>query len=99
MSEVIYQTTKDLYPRFGLALPEKNQVYVRRDLPQPVKRFVISHELYHLGDKAQWWIWREAKANVHAAMRHPIGFVGCVLMSLTPYRLWYYWQRIRGEEA
>jgi hypothetical protein len=98
MSEVICQTSEDLYPRFGLALPEKNQVYVRKDLPESVKLFVISHELYHLGDKSQWWIWREAKANIHAAIRHPIGFVACVLMSLAPYRLRYYWRRIQGRD-
>ena len=82
MPEVIYQTREELYPRFGLALPVKNLVYVRDDLPGHVKRFVISHELYHLGDKAQWWIWREVKANAHAAIRRPIGFIACVLMSL-----------------
>ena len=96
MPEVIYQTREDLYPRFGLALPDKQQLYARDDLPESVKRFVISHELYHLRDKAQWWVWREVKANGHAAMTHPIGFVGCVLMSLAPYRLRYYAQRLRG---
>ena len=55
MPEVIYQTREDLYPRFGFAFPDKQQVYVRDDLPGCVKRFVISHELYHLVDKAQWW--------------------------------------------
>jgi hypothetical protein len=97
MPGVIYQTREDLYPRFGLALPVKNLVYVRDDLPRCVKRFVISHELYHLRDKAQWWIWREIKANANAAIRHPIGFMACVLMSLAPYRLRYYGQRIRGR--
>ena len=98
MPEVIYQTREDLYPRFGLALPERKQVYVRADLPDCVKRFVISHELHHLSDKAQWWICNEIKANAHAAIRYPIGFVGCVLMSLAPYRLRYYAQRTRGRE-
>jgi len=96
MPEVLYQARENLYPRFGLALPEKQQVYVREDLPACVKRFVISHELYHLVDKAQWWVWREIKANAHAAIRHPIGFIACVMMSLAPYRLRYYAQRIRG---
>jgi hypothetical protein len=99
MSEVIYQTRENLYPRFGLALLGKRQVYVRKDLPECVKRFVISHELYHLRDKAQWWIWMEVKATIHAAMRHPTGFVACVSMSLAPNRLRYYWQRIRGRET
>jgi len=96
MPEVIYRTRNDLHPRFGLALPDKEQVNVREDLPGCVKRFVTTHELYHLKDKAQWWLWREVKANLHAATRHPVGFVACVLMSLAPYRLRYYGQRIRG---
>jgi len=98
MSEVIYQTRENLYPRFGLALLGKGQVYVREDLPECVKRFVISHELYHLGDKAQSWVWREIRATAHAPTRHPIGFLACVRMSLVPYRLRYYEQRIRGRE-
>ena len=98
MPDVIYQTREKLYPRFGLALPDRQLVYVREDLPECVKRFVISHEVYHLSDKAEWWMWREIKATVHAAMRHPIGFIGCVLMSLAPYRIWYYVQRVRGRE-
>jgi hypothetical protein len=97
MPEVIYQTREDLYPRFGLALPERQQVYVREDLPEYLKRFVISHELYRLGDRSQWWVLREVKATVHAAIRHPIGFIACVLMSLAPYRLRYYGQRICEE--
>lgn len=96
MPEVIYQTREDLYPRFGLALSETKQVYVRKDLPACVKRFVISHELYHLGDKSQWWVWREIKATAHAAIRHPRGFMACVLMSPAPYRLRYYGRRILG---
>ena len=94
MPEVIYQTREELYPRFGLAVPDRQQVYVREDLPGCVRQFVISHELCHLGDKGHWWVWREVNANMHAAMRHPIGFIACVLMSLAPYRLKYYGQRI-----
>ena len=52
MPEVVYQTRDHLYPRFGLALTERQQVYVREDLPEYVKRFVISHELYYLGIEA-----------------------------------------------
>ena len=99
MPEVIYQTREVLYPRFGLAFPDKQQVQVRGDLPERVKRFVISHELYHLKDRAQWWVLREVKATARAAIRHPIGFIACVLMSLAPYRLRYYGQRICGRET
>jgi hypothetical protein len=96
MQQVICRTKEDLYPRFGLALPDQQRVHVREDLPGCVKRFVISHELYHLGDRSQWWVWREVKANIHAASRHPIGFMACVFSSLAPYRLRYYGRRILG---
>ena len=46
MQQVIYRTKEDLYPRFGLAMPDQQRVHVREDLPGCVKRFVISHELY-----------------------------------------------------
>ena len=96
MQQVIYRTKEDLYPRFGLAMPDQPRVHVREDLPGCEKRFVISHELYHLGDRSQWWVWREVKANIHATIRHPIGFMACVFMSLAPYRLRYYGRRILG---
>ena len=41
MPEVIHQTRDGLYPRFGLALADRQLVYVREDLPGCVKRFVI----------------------------------------------------------
>jgi hypothetical protein len=62
MPEVIYQTREDLYPRFGLALPERQQVYVREDLPEYVKRFVISHEL---GGQGDWTCRYEASDRIH----------------------------------
>ena len=93
-----YKTSDVLYPRFGLALPDSQLAYVREALPECVRLFVISHELYPLNDNSQWWAWREIKANANAAVRHPIGFVACVLMSLAPYRLRYYLQRVRGRD-
>ena len=97
MPQVIYLTKEALYPRFGHALAGQQRVYVREDLPGCVKRFVLSHELYHLEDRAQWWVWREIKASAHAGIRDPVGFFACVLMSLAPYRLRYYGRRIRGK--
>ena len=97
MPEIVYRTKKELYPRFGYALPSKQVAYVRGDLPNCVRRFVTVHELYHLKDKAQWWVWREIQANMAGAAKHPSGFALCVLMSLAPYRLWYYWKRISGK--
>jgi hypothetical protein len=97
MPEVLYYSKKQLYPKFGYAVPSKQLVYVRDDLPGLVKEFVTSHELYHLRDNAKWWVWREIKANTAAASKHPMGFVICALMSLAPYRLRYYWNRITGK--
>jgi hypothetical protein len=78
-------------------VPSKQVAYVTDDLPGFVKEFVTAHELYHLGDKAKWWVWREIKANIAAGCKHPMGFVICALMSMAPYRLWYYWNRITGR--
>ncbi len=98
MTEIILLTKEKLYPRFGYSLPSKQIAYVRDDLPECVRKFVTAHELYHLRDKARWWVWREIKANIAGAFEHPIGFMVCVLMSLVPYRLRYYWKRFTGED-
>jgi hypothetical protein len=97
MPHIIYLPKDELYPKFGYAQPSKQIAYVREDLPGYVKKFVTVHECYHLADKAQRWVWREIRANIAGAIKHPIGFVVCVLMSLEPYRLKYYWQRIIGK--
>jgi len=68
----------------GHALPGKDAAYVREDLPQCVRKFVTTHELYHLQDTGRWWVWREIKANAKGALKHPLGFMVCVLLSLTP---------------
>lgn len=96
MAEIVYQTKKDLYPKFGCALEET--AYVREDLPC-VREFVALHELYHLRDKSGWWIWREIKASGHGALHRPIGFMICMLLSLQPYRVKYYWKRLTGRDA
>jgi len=98
MVVVISCSDELLGPRFGYAVPGEQVAYIREDLPQCVKEFVIAHELYHLQDTARWWVWREIKANGRGALKHPFGFVVCVLMSLTLTRLGYYWQRIKGRQ-
>jgi hypothetical protein len=98
MVKVLYCTKEQLYPRYGYAVRSKKVFYVRDDLPGFVKEFVTAHELYHLRDKAMWWVWREIKANTVGALKHPVGFVICALMSLAPYRLWYYWKRVTGKD-
>jgi hypothetical protein len=98
MAEIMYQSKEDLFPKFGYASRDRKTAYVREDLPACVKDFVALHELYHLKDKSTWWIWREIKANAHGALHRPLGFLLCVLMSLQPYRLRYYWDRLTGVE-
>ena len=97
MPEIFYCSKDLLYPRFGYAVPSQQVAYVRDDLPGFVKEFVSAHELYHLGDKTKWWVWREIKANIAGAFKHPMGFAICALMSLAPYRLLYYWKRISDK--
>ena len=89
-----YVPKQNLYPRFGYAIPKKSLVLVRADLPEPVKKFVVQHELYHLEDKSKWWVWREIKANAYGAWKHPWGFIVCCVMSMAPYRIKYYYNRI-----
>ncbi len=97
-SKIKYVSKKKLYPAFGVADIKKNTVYVRKDLPKIVKNFVKEHELYHLRDKSKVVLWREIKANVYGLFRHPLGFLLCLIMSLAPYRLKLYFNRVRGRE-
>jgi hypothetical protein len=95
---VVYTSKEELYPLFGKAIPQAQVAYVRKDLPHRLKEFVKEHELYHLGDKAACWYWREIKANTFGALKHPLGFALCLLLSLTLSRLRYYAGRIRRFE-
>ena len=92
--KIEYVKRELLYPKFGCA-DRKNQIaYIREDLPPIVKKFVETHELYHLRDNSVFWVWREIKANIVAGIKCPLGFIVCIGMSLVPYRLRYYWTRI-----
>ncbi len=98
MCKVIYLNRSQLGPKFGYAVPSMQVIYVRDDLPCRVKEFVLLYEEYHPKDNAKWWVWRELKASAAGAMKEPLGFSLCVLMSLAPSRLRYYWKRIRGMD-
>ena len=97
--QVVYQSRKDLFPKFGCALIDRKTACVRADLPACVREFVAFHELYHLRDESGWWIWREIKATGHGALHRPIGFMICMLLSLQPYRVKYYWERLTGSDT
>jgi hypothetical protein len=45
MPEILYCSKDQLYPKFGYALPSKQMVYVKDDLPGFDKEFVTAHEL------------------------------------------------------
>ncbi|MCK4647747.1 hypothetical protein KAT24_02350 [Candidatus Pacearchaeota archaeon] len=96
--KIKYVSKKKLYPAFGDTDTKKNIAYVRNDLPKIVKKFIKEHELYHLKDKSKNWFWREIKANVYGLFKHPFGFLLCVIMSLAPYRLRFYFERFRKGE-
>ena len=96
MARVKFVSKKKLYPAFGEA--KNNIAYVRNDLSNSVKKFVKKHELYHLRDESKNWLWREIKANFYGLFKHPIGFIKCVIMSLSPYRLKFYFERFKTKE-
>ena len=97
-TKVKYVSKKRLYPAFGEVDIKKNTVYVRKDLPKIVKKFIKEHELYHLRDKSKNWFWREIKANLYGLSKHPLGFLLCFIMSLLPYRLKFYFNRFKKRE-
>jgi len=92
-----YVSKSVLYPAFGEARRYKNHgiILVRDDLPRLVKDFIIQHEKYHISDTSTNWVWREIKANVSGARTHIIGFVYCLILSLSPSRLMFYANRFR----
>jgi len=95
---VVIVSKEELHPFFGKADSKEQTAYVRDDLPKSVKKFVASHELYHLKDETKWWVWRECRANFHAALRHPWGFIVCAMMSLSVTRLRCYCSRLKQGE-
>ncbi len=98
MPIIKYVSKNELYPAFGEADVKKQIAYVRKDLPNLVRDFVKDHELYHLNDKSKNWVWRETKAGIFSGIRHPIGLIVTILISLHPDRLKLYVQRIKKGE-
>jgi len=93
--KVRYISKKKLYPSFGAADIDKQIAYVREDIPESIKTFVKTHELYHLKDKTKFWLFREIKANLYAGFFHPIGLLFTIIASLHPDRLRFYLDRFR----
>lgn len=104
--KISYVFKSKIYPAFGGARESPPRIWIRKDLPEAVKKFVLEHEKYHIRDwqrltrenKEYNWIWGEIKANVYGGLKRPFGCLLSGLMGLQPYRLKFYWQRlIRGK--
>jgi hypothetical protein len=100
---VTYVSRSELFPVFGNAEEVPPIIKIRKDLPKVVQKFVLSHEKYHIKDwqrlagqnKRYYWILGEIKANVYGAIKHPFGFLLCVIMSLQPYRIKFYLRKFK----
>lgn len=96
--QVLYVPKESLAPAFGTSFLD--YVKIRSDLSPRVKRFVRSHELYHVKDRsnAGGWMGREIRANLIPGLTDPVGLLATIKASLSPERLKFYWQRLmRGQ--
>lgn len=77
---------------FGCAY--KSTIFVRADLSEKVRRFVINHEVYHINDKQRWlgWFGSELRANVICGISDPTGLFATIKASLNTNRLKSYGQ-------
>jgi len=94
---VEYIPKEQIAPAFGYAMQKENKAFVREDLPLSIKRFVRSHELYHLQDQPNrgGWIWSEVRANLIPGLRDPIGLIETIIATLTKERLRFYLDRFK----
>ncbi len=96
--KIIYFVPKEeIAPKLGEAFPNAKIIKIQKGLPEKVEDFVKAHEFYHLKDTTKFWLWREIKANFHAAKKHPGGFIQTILLSLTKERLQYYLDRFKKK--
>ena len=104
--EVLFVSRSVLYPAFGDARENPPRIRVRKDLPRAVQDFVLVHEYVHIGDwqrlaqerKEYNWIWGDVRAGFFGSVRHPVGFLLSLVLSLHPDRLKLYVQRFfRGS--
>jgi hypothetical protein len=96
--QINYVSKETLYPKFGFCSSDGQTIQIREDLPGIVGDFVLMHEMYHSTDKSTNWLWREIKANCYAFIKNPIGGIITVFMSLSPYRLKYYFMRFKNGQ-
>ena len=73
-------------------------IKIRKDLPQCVKDFLLSHEELHGDDilNNEGLMEKELESTWGGFIRHPLGAILTALMSLSPGRLKYYYQRLKA---
>lgn len=79
---IIEKEKEEIYPAFGLCFQDTQTIWIRKDLPYSVKKFVLKHEKYHMTDSSIPWFIREVKANLYALFFHPIGAIKCLYLTL-----------------
>jgi len=105
---VEYDERENLAPFFGQTircvidgeLIEREVAHVRKDLSKRVKRFVRSHELFHLIDESQsgGWAGSELRANLIPGLRDPLGLIATIKATLEDKeRVQLYLDRIRNS--
>ena len=88
--KVRYVEKEKLYPYMGAVFYKTGKIFIRKDLPQPVQKFVLEHEKFHIQDyrKQQergWYnpiFWWEIKATAYGFFKHPSGAILALILSL-----------------
>ena len=94
---VKYVDKESIRPGFGYVAG--NNISVRDDLDQGVKKFVRARELYHCWDTATWgeWMGRELRANLIPAIKDPKGLWTTTWKTISDYEhMKYYWQQLQN---
>lgn len=85
---------KEYMPKgvFGLCVYGHSTIYIRKDLPESVKKSILAHERQHEKDYKKTGKFgsvfiREFRANI-AGMKHPIGFLRTVYLTLINIERW-----------
>ena len=106
--KVEYVEKKSIYPRFGTTnkythKPEvktnkKSSSYILGSVidDKIVKKFLLSHEMFHLRKdrKKHSWFVEEFLANTYGMINNPLGFIVCLIMSLSWDRLKFYFNQV-----
>lgn len=98
MIKVKYVKKEKLYPASGIAIFKTETIYISKDIPKLVQKFLVEHEKFHIRDhkrlkkkgKKETLFWCELKAYVYAFFKQPLGGVVAIIRNLTPKRIVYF---------